>query len=48
MGHAQIMGKMINMVNVMPGPPAGIISSIPKAPAATRQYIIKTILETFM
>lgn len=43
MGSAHISGITINRTSVSPGPEAGMIDSIPKAPPLTAQKIKKTI-----
>ncbi len=43
MGRAQTKGSTIRMIRVRPGPAEGMISSMPKAPADTRQKSINAM-----
>ena len=44
-GVLQTKGSTINMTSVSPGPAFGIMSSIPKPPAAQRQKIMRTTVD---
>ena len=48
MGYAHIIANITSIAIVSPGPDVGIISSIPNAPAATRQNNRNAIWKGFI